>query len=183
MTIQRDLFIDSKVPKSKLSYPYRDDPNYRAYIRQKNNTRYATDKEFREKIKAYGRARYHANKSYYREYFTQWRKRNKSRYRTITARWRKANRARLIEQNARLKKDVFDAYGRLCSCCGVDDERFLTIDHIFGDGKNDRNSLYARLKKMGFPKDRYQVLCWNCNIAKKQNPQCPHKDIDEAQLK
>jgi hypothetical protein len=39
---------------------------------------------------------------------------------------------------------------------------------IFGEG----------FEKQGFPnKDRYQVLCYNCNCAKDKNGICPHKNM------
>lgn len=88
-----------------------------------------------------------------------------------------------------IKKEVADAYGGKCACCGESNLGFLTIDHIFNDGNIERKSiienggplvvgtkLYRRLKKMGYPKDRYQLLCWNCNCGKRMNGGiCPHK--------
>lgn len=81
----------------------------------------------------------------------------------------------------RLKKEVILEYGDCCACCGESDPRFLTVDHVNNDGKQDReqigggNSLYAWLRKNGFPKDRFQLLCWNCNLAKFHYGECPHK--------
>jgi hypothetical protein len=74
------------------------------------------------------------------------------------------------------KLQVFAAYGNKCSCCGETKKAFLTIDHIFNDGIGDYRGLYDRLIKLGFPKDRYRLLCFNCNCGRRVNGGvCPHK--------
>ena len=82
-----------------------------------------------------------------------------------------------------LKRAVMEAYGGAeCACCGEAEMAFLTLDHINGDGKEDRKKLglgvafYANLKKGGFPrKDELQVLCFNCNCGRSVNGGvCPH---------
>ena len=85
------------------------------------------------------------------------------------------------------KKSRFDAlkyYSKgkfTCNCCGEDDYNFLSIDHIHGGGTKERKEgkggghfLYRRLKKEGYPKG-FQVLCYNCNVAKGIFKICPHK--------
>ena len=81
--------------------------------------------------------------------------------------------------------EAFDAYGgRHCACCGESHIEFLSLDHIEGHGaahrgqddmKNIRGSEFYRwLKKKGYPPG-YQVLCMNCNSAKRQSGSCPHR--------
>lgn len=51
------------------------------------------------------------------------------------------------------------------------------------DRKIHRTSskLFASLKKAGWPKDRYQLLCANCNFGKMMNGgACPHKTTNNA---
>jgi hypothetical protein len=82
-----------------------------------------------------------------------------------------------------LKLAAFEAYGGArCACCGETRIYFLTIDHVNGDGYLDRptrgaasgSSIWWKLKKLGYPdKERYQVLCFNCNCAKRTSPSCP----------
>jgi hypothetical protein len=73
------------------------------------------------------------------------------------------------------KLQVIDAYGGGCAHCGEKDPVVLNIDHIKDDGSKDLtpsgnrlngNVLYGWIIKHGFPKDRYQVLCANCNQRK-----------------
>ena len=81
---------------------------------------------------------------------------------------------------ANKKKLVFDHYGRKCVCCGEENEGFLTIDHIKGNGTNHRkeigNHIEIWLVKNNFP-EGFQTLCFNCNWGKYNNGGiCPHKD-------
>jgi hypothetical protein len=73
------------------------------------------------------------------------------------------------------KLKVFQAYGNKCKICEENDPLVLNIDHIFDDGKSHKrlggtrvtgNSLYSHLIKNKFPKDRFQLLCANCNQRK-----------------
>lgn len=80
------------------------------------------------------------------------------------------------------KQLVADAYGGKCACCGESELAFLTIDHIHNDGAAHRREMGAAVKDMwryvrqnNFPKDRFQLLCYNCNCAKQYNGGCPHK--------
>ena len=76
------------------------------------------------------------------------------------------------EYNLRLKALVHKEYGGFCACCGETEESFLTIDHINGDGAEHRKTvrpgpqLYRQMQNEGFPKDKYQLLCYNCNWSK-----------------
>lgn len=89
-------------------------------------------------------------------------------------------RARGYQKERRAK--AIAAYGGKCACCGEDEPTFLAIDHIFDDGADERraqnmkggNTLLGYLERAGYPKDRYQLLCHNCNFAKRLGA-CPHK--------
>ena len=79
------------------------------------------------------------------------------------------------------KRDVIEAYGGKCSCCGEAEPRFLTIDHINGDGRQHRREvgrgykLYDWLTRQGYPRDGFRLLCFNCNCARGQFGTCPHE--------
>lgn len=85
----------------------------------------------------------------------------------------RANRRRLI----------LAAYGAMCRCCGEQEERFLTIDHIRGGGRKDARSrggslaMYKRIIEAGFPRDIFRILCMNCNWATSGGQTCPHQNV------
>lgn len=78
------------------------------------------------------------------------------------------------------KNLIHNGYENKCNCCGESGWQFLTIDHILNDGAQERKILNTyHLKKQlidkNFPKDRYQLLCMNCNYSKGHNKFCPHE--------
>ena len=86
-------------------------------------------------------------------------------------------------ENRKLKQEMVDAYGGGCSCCGIIELEFLTVEHIFGDGKEHRAlvnghgaSIYRDLKRKRWPKGRHTVMCRNCNCARKYNRPCLHNE-------
>ena len=89
---------------------------------------------------------------------------------------RRDNRA----DNRRLKQAVMDIYGGKCACCGEAEITFLTIDHVYGGGKQDRASrsaknIYPEIRRLGHREDKYQVLCFNCNSGLYlHGGTCPH---------
>lgn len=104
-----------------------------------------------------------------------------------------ANRAKAISSQKtyrdRQKDLVFDHYGRSCACCGENEIVFLSIDHVAGDGAAHRRanakrsgaSLYSLLIKDGFP-EGFQILCYNCNFAKRNGNTCPHAELVKMRL-
>jgi hypothetical protein len=55
------------------------------------------------------------------------------------------------------------------------------MDHVNGGGTAARKTdgsgakFYAKLKKLGFPKDNFRLLCWNCNCSRGILGYCPHQ--------
>lgn len=89
---------------------------------------------------------------------------------------RKATKSRHLRK---LKMDVLNIYGNKCECCGESEALFLTIDHVNNDGKYHRKDMvgqafYRYLRNLGVPDPRFQILCFNCNIAKSLFGSCPH---------
>jgi hypothetical protein len=85
-------------------------------------------------------------------------------------------------ERAKLRFDFLDALGAICACCGEDDVRFLTLDHVDNSGAKHRklfkdHQIYREARRKGYPRDKYQVLCFNCNSGRSCNGGiCPHKD-------
>lgn len=76
------------------------------------------------------------------------------------------------------KLKTFEMYGNKCACCGEDKKEFLCIDHIQGGGAEERREygccILDHVKKQGYPKDKYQLLCYNCNMSLAFMGYCPH---------
>jgi len=88
-------------------------------------------------------------------------------------------------KKVRLEVLKYYSKGKLCcNCCGESHIEFLTIDHIESVSKKgiikkwirSGQGLYNWLKWNHFP-EGYQVLCFNCNMAKSIYGNCPHKTI------
>ena len=113
----------------------------------------------RKRILAKKRQQYHENPEFYKEVY----QRNRSQ----------------------MRSEMIREYGGKCSCCGESAFEFLTLEHPNGDGVRDRvertgrNSggyrLYASLKRDGWPKVGYDLLCMNCNWARGMFGYCPHQ--------
>ena len=100
-----------------------------------------------------------------------------------TERWRKSSNGLVYMLRksrswyARTRSRVISELGGACACCGESEKLFLEVDHIHNDGYAERkgNLLYRRVLAAGCPRDRYQVLCSNCNQGKRRNAGvCPH---------
>jgi len=71
------------------------------------------------------------------------------------------------------KIEFVTEYGGKCQVCGENNWEFLTVDHINNGGTEHRDKIrkggihfYRWLKLQGYPKNEYQLLCFNCNTVK-----------------
>jgi len=99
-------------------------------------------------------------------------------YDNTVTRFKKLNRStRSKISNSR--KDIMNILGAKCSCCGETIVEFLTIEHIGLTGsfhrKQKKHNVYKHILEQGCPKDKYAILCMNCNWASRFNGICPHK--------
>lgn len=82
------------------------------------------------------------------------------------------------------KKSIFNKLNNKCSCCSIDDDKLLSIDHINGGGSKEK-SIHRGFKYIKYLdnlslnslKDKYQLLCYNCNYCKGFWGTCYHSDI------
>ncbi len=88
----------------------------------------------------------------------------------------------------KLRDCVFEAYGKVCACCGESEEVFLTVDHADGDGAIHRKKfgqsawgVYRDIVNQGFPK-KYRILCMNCNWATRFGHPCFHQQMDVQRI-
>lgn len=115
------------------------------------------------------------------------------KYASRNSAWRKNNRERLREFRHALTVEMVTAYGGECQCPGCDETNpmFLTLEHRDGSGKEHRerqsntHQLLLELKRLGWPKDRYTLLCYNCNCGSIRNYYkygyylCPHDKFSQ----
>ena len=120
---------------------------------------------------------------------TDWRKKNHARAASTAHR----RYLRLGDKIRRYNVELHQRYKALlvahysngankCVCCGESEVRFLTIDHINGNGSEHRkltkcgtgSVFYCWLIREGMP-EGYQVLCYNCNNARARHGICPHQ--------
>jgi hypothetical protein len=107
-----------------------------------------------------------------KEYYAAWRARHLEEKKRRDSEYAK-------ERWLAVRQDVLTAYGHKCTCCGITQAPFLTLDHIHQDGKQHRKhfsgiQMYLDIKRQGYPKDKYRLLCMNCNFAIRWGAQCPH---------
>jgi hypothetical protein len=80
-----------------------------------------------------------------------------------------------------LKLEMIAAYGGKCECCGEVRAEFLSLDHVGGGGTKDRRDsggtagICRRLKRLGWPRDGFRLLCFNCNLSIGFLGYCPHE--------
>ena len=118
--------------------------------------------EHPEKIREYNQKHYYKNQTLHLEYHADYRK--------------------------NLKEEMLSAYGGRCKCCGESTPEFLTVDHIYGyknrpdlyaHSRRGGAALYMWLRKNNWPKDGFELLCFNCNLgrAKQSDGICPHQKM------
>lgn len=140
-----------------------------------DNPRHLGDFDNKEDAKyAYKMAR---RQQYYEQRQT-WKRNNRKNYHCDIEKRREYDKTRRRKE----LQGVVDAYGGKCQCCGETHIEFLTVDHINGGGTQHRKVLnkegrtfYVWLREMGYPKDDFRVLCYNCNCSMGRVGYCPHQ--------
>jgi hypothetical protein len=145
--------------------PYKSKSRKQAYMREyrKHNAAILLDNDRR----------------YYREH-------REERKQSMHLYW-EVNRVLLNEKNRvrrkQLRQEILDAYGNKCVCCKERNEKFLSIDHVYGQAQKHykeiggKDRLYYWLKQQGFPKREFRLMCFNCNFGRAKNGGiCPHKE-------
>jgi len=117
----------------------------------------------------------------------KWEKRNPTYWKDYARKNRAKKSAATLRVYYKYRFETLAAYGNKCSCCGESEIKFLTLEHINHDGKQHRKlhkgpaGVYRDLKRRGFPKKGYTLLCWNCQEATRFRAVCPHKNRNAQQ--
>lgn len=119
-----------------------------------------------------------------KEYYHKNKQRERDRYKKYRIDNKEAISKRMYETRWKIKLEMIKAYGGKCECCGEKNPEFLSIDHIDGGGNQHRKKIkggcnfYYMLKKYNWPKDKYRLLCLNCNCSYGYYGYCPHQKIE-----
>lgn len=71
-----------------------------------------------------------------------------------------------------VRLEIIHFLGDVCACCSEDHPDKLTVDHVHDDGASSDGmprggfDLYKKILDGRIPKERFQLLCWNCNFSK-----------------
>lgn len=117
------------------------------------------------------------------EYSREWSKKNSNKRRASTRAYRQNHKDVVSRMNydakMRRRYKCRQRLGGVCVCCGECHDSFLDIDHIHGGGSQERKKYgpsrtYAEVLSMENPREKYQLLCSNCNQSKRRLGTCEH---------
>jgi hypothetical protein len=88
------------------------------------------------------------------------------------------------KNDARYRTELIVKLGAICVCCGETEPKFLTFDHIGGNGGYLRRTgihkkIHLKVRTNPEILKEIQLLCWNCNGAKGAYGVCPHEIIKQ----
>ena len=97
---------------------------------------------------------------------------------------------RRVFHHRKLRIEILDTLGGKCKECGFSDYRALQVDHVNGDGAEDRKNGMGRnhtrqvIESFLNNENKYQLLCANCNWIKRvENKEYSTKNILENKWK
>jgi hypothetical protein len=122
-----------------------------------------------EERKAYSRQYSRAHQEHIKQWRTEYYRKNKMFVGEQNYKWQH-------QQTMILRSRVIQRFGGKCERCGFDDYRALQIDHVLGDGaeeRRNRNSGITFLNRLlnlseSELRGRYQLLCANCQWIKRR---------------
>ena len=150
--------------------------NWRAYYMANRERKKASSRTYaqthREEQRAYAHSYYQANLS-----------ERKTKARVNYYAHRKEIIAKQRVRDQLLMAEALRVLGSKCACpgCGISEPRFLTIDHIHGRSKGVKKQALEEARASRWDKTKFQILCWNCNMTKRDRGFCPvHQTASEA---
>jgi len=78
----------------------------------------------------------------------------------------------------RQQDEIVERYGGRCAKCGFDNAAALSLEPKRGarpPGWRSPCQRYALLRREGFPRGKYHLLCANCKLVEASNGRRPHK--------
>jgi hypothetical protein len=164
--------------------PYADQHSEAAKASQKRRSKKYYDAN-RDTICEVSRNWRKGNKALVKEQKHRHTMKHKDRSLTKIIAWKEADQNRVRASGRayirRIKEQFISAYGGACQCCGETTYEFLSLDHIGGGGRAGCGGVksYLKARREGWPKDKYRLLCMNCNFSYGRYGMCPHKSLRE----
>jgi len=148
--------------------PFKDTKQQKAYMKKWHQEHKKEDEAYYLKNKEYIVAR---SKAYNDEHKEKIKKYNKEYAKKYMPDY-------LMRQTDKIRIEIHTLLGNKCVHCGFLDDRALQVDHVKGNGYEERlkfHSFYSRQKyilaKIKSGSKDYQLLCANCNWIKRwENP-------------
>ena len=130
---------------------------------------YGQSAEVKEQRRIYAQKHYQANKEKKLKQNAEWLSKNRD--------W---SRKQAKQASIRNKEKLIELMKGMCKACGEKDHIYFQFDHVYNDGYLDRKtgangqklpyrSFRLTVKKYLENPKRFQLLCANCNQAKKNN--------------
>ena len=132
----------------------------------------------RDEMLTKGKKRYEENKEKYKKMGKEYREKNKEQVNKQKREHYQVSGKIKQQQNKKIIVEYYSEGRNCCNCpsCNESNIEFLAIDHIEGGGGKHRKQVsgnfYNYLIKEDFP-EGYQILCHNCNVAKRDKGYCP----------
>ena len=131
--------------------------------------------QIKASAKVYRQDHREITRAYRRNYRQAHKEQEAARSRAYNQRHREEERARKRAYGRAIFDQALRILGSKCRCPGCDESEplFLTIDHIHGRPKGLRKDALLEAKRSGWDTTKFQILCANCNFAKRDKGFCP----------
>ena len=157
--------------------------------RQEANARKQVNRQAHpEKRKAYRQTRREEENARSRAHHQDHREEDNARDRAYYLANQEQEQARSRAYRSALMTEARKVLGNKCACpgCEVSEPAFLTIDHINGrpKGSSNRKTMAVfEARASGWDKTKFQILCWNCNMTKRDLCFCPVHQADPGEVR
>ena len=166
------MVIDPLNRERSVPMPHRDKERYDAYQQVYRETHRHEQRAYSRVYRQEHPERVKATNSSYRQAH---REELNIYYQTYREIHREELNGKGLARNVALSAEARRILGEKCGCpgCEVSEPAFLTIDHINGRPKGSKGSAAFQARASGWDKTEFQILCANCNMAKRDRGFCP----------
>lgn len=144
---------------------------------------YHKNDEYKQRVKQKNRKYYENHKEYHNKKTKEWDINHPVRRKEIWLKSYEKNKEKIKERSKvwaktkrkEMKREIYSLLKNKCAICGITDILVLQIDHIKGGGLQQRKLIGGNdikyykniLKEIKEGRNKYQLLCANCNWRKR----------------